>query len=554
MSRYHQYEVTQSTGISLAPRPLRQAQEHPSLPLSAFAEHTALRSGAVSQGIDPRTPVLVGVGQVASHPRSDGALGDRPEPVELMARAIEEAGKDSGCADGGRKLLDRTGSLRILPPLAWGYANPGLLVSERLGIEPPELALAAIGGNGPQAIASRTAQAIAEGRLDVAIVAGADCIGTRVASRRDPDHRPLAWTTQPAGTPDPVMLDTEREPVTASERAASMDRPIRVFPLFANALRASSGRTIEQDAVFVSELWSRFSEVAARNPHAWSQVQRDAQEIRTAGPDNRMVAFPYTKLETANDRVDMGAAFILCSAQAAIDAGVRRDRFVFPVAGTEANDHWFLTHRMDLHSSPAIKAAAGRAFALADIGLDDVDHVDLYSCFPCAVQVAAAEIGLSLDAQRPLTLTGGLGFGGGPGNNYGSHSIATASSVLREQGGAALLTGLGWYQTKHSIGIWSSQPPPAGFRHDSVQAEVDALPQRAPAANASGPADGAVETYSVMFGRDAVPDLGIVAILTPEGARVWGTVTDTDTLVSLTTEEGCGRRCRLRADGTVEIR
>jgi acetyl-CoA C-acetyltransferase len=492
---------------------------------------------------------------VTSRPDGTGSLGDRPEPVDLMAIAIEQAAADSGSPGRGRKLLERAGSLRILPPLAWGYTNPGLLVAERLGIDPGEIALAAIGGNGPQAIALRTAQAIAEGEIDVAVVAGADCIGTRVAARRDPDHPPLAWTNQPAGTPPPVMLDAEREPVTAVERAASMDRPIRVFPLFANALRYAAGRSIDEDARYVSEFWSRFSEVAERNPYAWSRVARSAEEVRAVGPENRMVAFPYTKLETANDRVDMGAAYIMCSAQAASDAGVPRDRFVFPVAGSEANDHWFLTHRVDLHSSPAIKAASSCAFGLAETGVDEMSHVDLYSCFPCAVQVAAAEIGLGLnDADRPLTLTGGLGFAGGPGNNYGSHSIAAAASALRSEGGTALLTGLGWYQTKHSIGIWSIDPPAVTFRQESAQAQVDALPQRAPAANGSEVSDGEIETYSVMFGRDGVPDLGIVAILTPDGARVWGTITDSDTLESLTTEEGCGRRCRLRTDQRVEIR
>jgi acetyl-CoA C-acetyltransferase len=514
----------------------------------------------VSQVLDPRTPVLVGTGQVTSRPdgaASHGAasLGDRPEPVELMAIAIEEAAADSGSAGHGRRLLERAGSLRILPPLAWGYINPGLLVAERLGIDPQEIALASIGGNGPQAIAGRTAQAIAEGKLDVAVVAGADCIGTRLAARRDPDHPTLHWTTQPAGTPPPLMLDTEREPVTAVERAACLDRPLRVFPLIANALRYASGRSIDEDARYVSEFWSRFSEVAARNPYAWSRVARSPDDVRAVGPENRMVAFPYTKLETANDRVDMGAAYIMCSAQAAIDAGVPRDRFVFPVAGSEANDHWFLTHRLDLHSSPAINAASRCAFGLAETGVDEMSHVDLYSCFPCAVQVAAAEIGIGLnDPDRPPTITGGLGFGGGPGNNYGSHSIATAASLLRSERGTALLTGLGWYQTKHAIGIWSSDPPAVAFRHESAQAEVDPLAQRAPAANGSEASDGEIETYSVMFGRDGVPDLGIVAILTPDGARVWGTITDSDTLQSLTTEEGCGRRCRLRTDQTVEVR
>ncbi len=427
-------------------------------------------------------------------------------------------------------------------------------MAERLGISPPETALASIGGNGPQSIASRTALAISEGRLDIALIAGAECLGTRVSTRRDPDHPVLAWTTQPAGTPEPVLLDEERDPVTALERSASLDRPVRVFPLFANALRFISGRSIEDDAVFVSEMWAKFSDVASRNPYAWSRTARSAEEIRSIGPDNRMVAFPYPKLEIANDRVDQGAAFILCSLESARSAGVPEDRLVFPVSGSDAHDHWFLTHRMDLHSSPAIRMASGCALSLAGIGIDDAAHLDIYSCFPCAVQIAAAEIGLPVnDPARPLTITGGLGFAGGPGNNYVSHAIATLAATLRGSGGIGLVTGLGWYSTKHSVGVWSSTPPAGGFRYENVQKEVDALPQRAPALVGEQNTEGEVETYTVMVGRDDSPELGIVALLTAEGARAWGTITDVDTLSFMMAEEGCGRRARIRTDGRVEV-
>jgi acetyl-CoA C-acetyltransferase len=491
---------------------------------------------------------------VTSRPRESEPISTRPEPVELMARALEQAAADCGAPGAGRKLLERADTMRILPPLAWGYSNPALLVAERLGISPPETALASIGGNGPQSIASRTALEISEGKLDVALIAGAECLGTRVSARRDPDHPVLAWTAQPAGTPEPLILDEERDPVTALERSACLDRPVRVFPLFANALRFASGRSIEDDAVFVSEMWARFSDVAARNPYAWSPIARTAEEIREVGPSNRMVAFPYPKLEIANDRVDQGAAFILCSLQSARDAGVPEDHMVFPVSGSDANDHWFLTHRMDLHSSPAIRLASARALGLADMGIDDIPHLDIYSCFPCAVQIAASEIGLPVDdPNRPLTLTGGLGFAGGPGNNYVSHAIATLATTLRGSGGTGLVTGLGWYSTKHSIGIWSSSPPTGGFCYENVQADVDVLPQRSPAPVGEQSTEGEVETYTVMVGRDNSPELGIVALLTAEGTRAWGTITDVDALLFMMTEEGCGRRARLRTDGRVEV-
>ena len=196
-----------------------------------------------------------------------------------------------------------------------------------------------------------------------------------------------------------------------------------------------------------------------------------------------MVSFPYPKLCTANMQVDQGAGYIVCSVEAARAAGVPEERWVFPLAGADANDHWFISHRPELHRSPAIRLAGAAALELAGLGIDDVAAVDLYSCFPVVVQMAAAELGLSVDdPARPLTLTGGLTFGGGPGNNYTSHGIAAPSARCGPTpGSAALVTGLGWYATKHSLGVYASRPPAHGgsrpFAWRDVQPEVDALPQ-----------------------------------------------------------------------------
>ena len=469
-----------------------------------------------------------------------------------MTRAVREALADCGSPAGDR-LLGRLQSLRVMVPLSWHYVNPALLVAGDLGVAPRELAVSAIGGNSPQSIAGDTARAIAAGELDVAVLTGAEAIATRVAARRHPDRPVLPWTSQPPGTPAPVVLGTDREPVTDVERSHGLDRPLRVFPLFANALRAASGRSIEEDQLLVSQLWSRFSAVAADNPCAWSRHAVSAEDIRTVSPANRMIAFPYPKLMNANDRVDMAAAVVMCSLEAARAAGVSDDHMVFPWSSADAHDHWFLSHRNDLHSSPAIRLAARAALGGAGVGVDDIAHVDLYSCFPCAVQIAAGEIGLSLDdPARPLTVTGGLTFAGGPGNNYVTHSIATMAHRLRRQPDTlGLVTGLGWYATKHAVGVWGGTPPPHLFQPANPQAEVDALPQRAPA-----DAEGlmTVETYTVVHDREGRPELGIVALRSDEGGRAWGTTTDEDTLTALMREEGCGRTARLHGEGRVDIR
>ncbi len=295
--------------------------------------------------------------------------------------------------------------------------------------------------------------------------------------------------------------------------------------------------------------------MAAGNRYAWIRTPRTATEIVSAGPDNRMVSFPYTKLCTANMQVDQGAGYIVCSAEAARSAGVPEERWVFPLSGADANDTWFISNRAELHRSPAIRLAGAAALDLAGIGIDDVAAVDLYSCFPVVVQMAAAELGLALDDRdRPLTQTGGLTFGGGPGNNYTSHGIAQVVGALRTTPGAAgLVTGLGWYATKHSIGVYASRPPAhdGPFAWRDLQPAVDALPQCDVDPEASGPVR--VETYTVTFDRDGSPERGIVACRTKGDARAWGNVNDPDTLAELCRAEGVGRTGTLAADGLLAL-
>jgi acetyl-CoA C-acetyltransferase len=270
-----------------------------------------------------------------------------------------------------------------------------------------------------------------------------------------------------------------------------------------------------------------------------------------------MISFPYPKLCTANMQVDQGAGYIVCSVSAARSAGVPEDRWVFPLAGADANDHWYISQRPELHRSPAIRLAGTAALELAGIDVDDLAAIDLYSCFPVVVQMAARELGLSVnDPARPLTLTGGLTFGGGPGNNYTSHGIAAAVSALRDApGSVGLVTGNGWYATKHSIGIYASRPPAHGgsqpFAWRDVQPEVDALPQCQVDAEASGRVE--VETYTVTFDRDGNAERGIVACRTPDGTRSWGNISDADTLSSLCAQEGVGRKGQLDANGALAL-
>jgi acetyl-CoA C-acetyltransferase len=516
--------------------------------------------------LDPRTPVVVGVGQVSTPADAGVGAVDRPEPLELMTMALQAAAEDSdgaaqgGDAPAGRALLRGADSLRVVAPLGWHVPNPALSVASRLGYgegdEPAQLVLSSIGGNSPQALMHDACRAISRGDLDVVLVTGAEAMYARALARRDPAKPWLEWATQPAETPPPVVFGVDKPGASELEVARGVLLPVHAYPLLENALRAANGWTLAEHAARIGALWSRFSEVAAGNPDAWIRTARTPAEIVTPSPDNRMVSFPYPKLCTANMQVDQGAGYIVCSVEAARRFGVPEERWVFPLAGADGHDHWFLSERPELHRSPAIRLAGAAALELAGLGIDDVASVDLYSCFPVAVQIAAAELGLAVDDRsRPLTLTGGLTFGGGPGNNYTAHGIARAVGALRaDPGTAALVTGLGWYATKHSVGIYASRPPSDGgaaFAWRDVQAEVDALPRCRVDGEASGPVH--VETYTVTFDREGRPERGIVACRTADDVRAWANIADPDLLAQLCVEEGIGRKGTLAVDGSLVL-
>jgi acetyl-CoA C-acetyltransferase len=493
--------------------------------------------------LDPRTPVLIGTGQFNNRvDRGEPVL----EPVDLMTEALRRAEADTGASG----VVARADSVRVLMLLSWRYRNPGRLVAERLGLDDPESIYTVMGGNYVQTLVNRTALDILEGRNDLVLVTGAESWRSRTDARKVGTD--LGWTVEDEAVPDAIAFSPDQDLMSPDEIARGIFMPVQVYPMFENALRAADGLTLAEQRDRTAQLWSRFSEVAATNPNAWIQRAYSADEIATATPDNRMIGFPYTKLENSNNMVEQGAGLILCSVERAEALGIDRERWVFLHAGADASDHWFVSNRADLHSSPAIRTAGTAALELAGTTAADLDHIDLYSCFPSAVQVAARELGL--DIERQLTVTGGMSFAGGPWNNYAMHGIATMSDVLRrDPGSTGLCTANGGYLTKHAMGVYGTEPPAAGaFRWRSTQAEVDALPSREVAPEPSGPVE--IESYTVMHDRAGQPETGYAAVLLPDGRRAWGVTTDADLMATMTTEEVIGRAATIAPDGAFTLR
>jgi acetyl-CoA C-acetyltransferase len=400
---------------------------------------------------------------------------------------------------------------------------------------------------------NRTALDIVAGRNDVVLIGGAEAWRTRMSFRSTGD-RP-EWTTQDESVPAAEVLGDEFTMTHPAEMNRGIIMPVQVYPLFEQAFRAAAGRTIDDHLVHISELWARFSDVAAKNPNAWSQRAYTPEEIRTPGPDNRWIGFPYPKLMNSNNNVEQGAALLMCSADAAERLGVPRDRWIFPWSGSDAHDTDALSHRGDLASSPAIRAVSRTVFDLAGVSVDDVAHVDLYSCFPSAVQIAARELGMrDDDPARPLTVTGGLSFAGGPWNNYVTHSIATMVNVLRDdQGSLGLCSANGGFITKHSIGLYSTEPPAGGYKFADAQDAANRLTTPRDVAPEDYAGDVTIESWTVMHNREGTPENGIAAALLADGRRTWGTTQDSDVLKAMTVEEFIGREATLDGNGSLEF-
>ncbi len=484
-------------------------------------------------------PVLVGIAQLEQRD-ADPVEGTGREPLELMIDAVRAAAVDAGAP----ALLDSAEAVRVTRGM-WPYGDPARAVAEAVGCSGAETAMTLWGGDAVQSVLTESALEIRNGTREIVVLAGAECGRTQAKARRAGID--LGWREAP-GTPDRVFGE-ELKMRTRAEAVRGVSQPIQMYPIFENAIRHARGETLDAHMRRVSELWAGFSRVAAGNPHAWMREAVSAEEIRTPTAFNRPVSFPYPKLMNSNSNVDQAAALILCSTDVARRLGVPESKWVHPWSATAAHDTYAVSNRDNLHSSPAIRIAGRRCLELAGVEVDDIHHVDLYSCFPSAVQVAAAELGLGED--RPLTVTGGLTFGGGPLNNYVMHAIARMAEVLRETPGeVGLVSSNGGFITKHAFGVYSAAPPRQPFRFETPQNRVDAMPTREAVPTFDGPVE--IESYTVMYGSEG-PESGLAACLLDDGRRAWGNTREPEVLQSMVSEEFCGRPARLREAGAIEF-
>ncbi len=508
--------------------------------------------------MDGKTPVLIGAGQFTYR----GDPGASPAPTVLLKIAAERAAADAGIGAAGLAALDAVavagftidapGSTRGTIPHS---INPPASLSREIGASPRWAVYSHMGGNTSQQLVNVISERIARGETDLALAVGCEFLGS--AMKRLTKGLGFADWHEDEDLPEPERIGDPRPGNTPYEARHGLNRPINIYPMFENALRARDGRSIADHQARLGRLFAPFTKVAAANPEAWFPIERTAEDLVAVSERNRMVGFPYPKLLNAIMEVDQSAGVILASVDKARELGVPEDKWVYLHGCADAADLWYPLDRQDYHSSPAMRLTGQRALEMARVGLSDIDFIDLYSCFPVAVEIGAEELGLSLDDPRGFTVTGGLPYAGGPGNNYAMHAIATMAGKLRAKPGAyGLVTANGWYLTKQSTGIYSTTPPKDPFERQDpgvLQRQIDALAHPAVTETPQGPAK--IETYTVVHRREG-PFMGIVIGRDAEGRRfVANTPGDPATLAGLEQGEQVGRtgQAALAPDGKTNL-
>jgi len=499
--------------------------------------------------VDPRTPVIVGVGQFTENIDDPAYRG--MSAVDLATEAVRAALADTGAdVTGVAQAIEVFAGLRQFE-ICTPFAKPPLgcsdnylrSVARRVGADPSRAVLESIGGNGPQKLVTEFAGAIAAGEIEVALILGSEPGSTAkyFAGRDDkPD-----FTEEVGGQLEDRGYGFEQYMSEYTATHGLTGAPVQ-YGLLDNARRARLGHGVDDYRREMAELFAPFSKVAAKNPFSSSPVERSVAELMTVTDDNRMICDPYPRLMVARDTVNQGAAAVMMSVGAARRLSVPEDKWVY-LRGHASQTEQALLDRTELHVSHSAKNAVAEALRTAGIDMDDVATFDLYSCFPFPVFVVCDAFGLASDDPRGLTLTGGLPYFGGPGNSYSLHGIAETVAQMRDRPGTFGLVGAnGGIMSKYSVGVYSTEPADwVPDRSQELQAEIAALPTVAVTRNVDGP--GVIETYSVRYDWPERTGV-IIGRLDADDSRFMAITTDEDLVTLMSDGEPLGAAINVKCD------
>ena len=481
--------------------------------------------------IDPRQPVLVGLG---------ATNGPGPVP-ELMLEAVRRAANDAGT----EKIFGSIDRI-VCPQGSWKFSDPTRSVALRIGAGKASTVLAEVGVS-QQEVINYALAAVASAECDTVVVVGAEARAWERQGHVEPDD--------PETKPDEV-LHRPPEFIAPIEIAAGLAWPvIQQYAMIENALAVAEGLSSDAQREQIAELWSRFNEVATRNPDAAFGQPLTALEIASPGPGNRPLAYPYNLRHSTQWTVDQSSALLICSAAFATESGIPRDRWLFPHVALHCSEAVTLTARKRLHAWPAMGVLGRAAESHLDVTLRDLRLAEVYSCFPAAVRVQQRELGLDLSGTP--TLSGGMAFSGGPFNHYVLQSLVTLGRRLRDEPGElGLLTTVSGMLSKPGLAVWSATPPHRATLVADLAAEasaatdVQAVADQPPVRDTAATVVSFTVTYGGADGFEPVRT-AIVADL-PDGVRTAATCEDAET-ARLAVAEGLAGRTVTVKDTTFRL-
>lgn len=463
---------------------------------------------------EDRIPVIVGVGEIVDRPK-DIAAG--LEPLTLLEEALKRAEADSGA-----KLLGEIGSLDVVNFLSWRYRDPERQLAARIGAKPAHLYYGPVGGESPIRYLHEAAQRIARGECSVAAVCGAEAQSSATKAQRAGIDLP--WTPFAHDVEEPKRGAAFQKPLAVT---LGVFRPITVYPLYESATSAQWGQTPREALKESGELWSTYARVASENPSSWLKKRFAADEITTPTPENRLIAWPYTKLMVANPTVNMGAALLMTSHAKARAAGVPEDRLIYPLGGASAEEPRDYLVRDQFYESHPQTAVLNAVMDLVGGDGRTFDALELYSCFPCVPKMARRTLGLGYDVQP--TVTGGLTFFGAPLNTYMTHAACAMVRKLRNGAKLGLLYGQGGFVTKHHGLVLSREAPKEALKQaTSVQAEADRHRRKVPEFVTEASGKGKVESFTVIYRGNGEVEHGVTMLRTVDDKRTLGRVPASD--------------------------
>jgi acetyl-CoA C-acetyltransferase len=455
--------------------------------------------------VDPTTPVVVGAAEIV-HRNGDGFVPS--SATALMLEAVEAALAQTGAAAELGALVGEV----LVPHGTWPEADPGRAIAETIGA-PGARSVRSELGVLQHSLLARAAAGVNEGRFEVAIVAGGENRWSGVIAGKGGAPVPDAPAVAVGSEPDEVIAPTgivisqieiDRNLITAANQYAIIE----------SAVRHDLGRSIDEHQRALGDLWSRSAAIAAQAAGSWNTSAMSSEEIAVESDSNRLIAAPYTKWLISQWNVDQSAALVFTTVGTARRLGIAEDTWVFPLAMVSSNAVIPMPERAEIHRWPASHICGVTALEKSGVAIDELAAVDLYSCFPAAVQVQARELGLPADLD--VTVTGGMTFSGGPYNNYSLQGAAAMIGVLRSGADDAvgITTAVSGLLTKPSVIVWSNGAPRRPFATLDVSAESDAATERRPV-------DPDLVGAATVVGATVVPDrdasLTTVAVLESAG-------------------------------------